>query len=149
MDRAHHPAGVALVEAWGENLRYRVVLRLVFAGDHADHAMSAALEGIAGFGREDLYAAPVQDLFHIVGEGTYQPPILPGQVESAGFLAQLAVKPDQVGRHGLEDEPSHPVPQPLVLLVQPVDNCFPVRGSPVELSQMVFYLDEAPDQMAE
>jgi hypothetical protein len=134
LDRAHDPAGVALVEARGDNLRHRVVLGLVFAGDHGDCAMSAALEGIAELSREDLDAAPIQDLFHVVGEGTDQPPILPGGVEPAGFLSQLAVEPDQVGRHGPEDEPSDSVPEPLVLLVQPVDDRFPVRSSPVELS---------------
>lgn len=132
-DRAQDPAGVALVEARGDNLRHGVVLGLVFAGDHGDGAMAAALEGIAGLSREDLDAAPIQGLFHVVGEATYQPPILPGGIEPTGFLSQLAVEPDQVGRHGREDEPSDPLPEPLVLLVQPVDDRFPVRSPPVEL----------------
>jgi hypothetical protein len=57
---------------------------------------------------------------------------LAGRAEPAGFLGQLAVEPDQVGRHGPENEPSDPVPQPPVFLVQPVDDRFPVRCPPVE-----------------
>lgn len=131
--RAQDTAGVALVEARGDNLGHGVVLGLVFAGDHRDGAMAAALEGIAGLSREDLDAAPIQGLFHVVGEGTHQPPVLPGGVEPTGFLGQLAVEPDQVGRHRREDEPTDPIPEPLVLLVQPVDDRFPVRSPPMEL----------------
>lgn len=148
VDRAHDPAGIPLVEARGDNLRHGVVLGLVVAGDKGDGAMAAALERIAWLGREDLDAAPIQGLFHVVGEGTYQPSVLPGGVEPTGFLSQLAVEPDQVGRHGREDEPSGSLPEPLVLLVQPVDDRFPVRSPSVELGEVLLYLGEVTGQIA-
>jgi hypothetical protein len=111
--------------------------------------MPATLEGVAGLGREDLDAAPVQDQFHVVGEGPQQPPVLAGGVEPPGFPRELVMEADQVGRHGPQDQPSESVPQPLVLLVQPVDNRFPVRGTPVRVGQVPLYQVQAPGKLAE
>ena len=122
VDRTPHPVGVAVAEPEREYLSYRVVPGLVIAGDHSHRAVPAPVEGLAGLGRECLEPAPVQDLQDVVGEGPQQRPVVPVSVAPAQCALQLVVEPDEVGHQRLEDYPPKPVAQPLVLLMQAVDD---------------------------
>ena len=110
--------------------------------------MPAALKGVTWLGREGLDGAAVQDQLHVVGERSQQPPVLPGRPEALSFPRQLVMEPDQVGRHRLQEHSRDAVPQPLVLLVQPVDHRFPMRGTPVRLRQVLLYPAQACCQLA-
>jgi hypothetical protein len=149
VDGAPYPAGIALVEPDGHNLRHRVVPGLVIAGHHPERTVLMALERIAGLSREDVDSASVQDLQDIFGERPQQPLVLPVGVEAADFTVELVVKPDQVGYHGLQDDPSDPATEPLILLVQAVDDRFPVRRTPVELGELFLHLVQAPGHPGE
>ena len=59
------PASIALEEADGDDLGHGVVPCLIVTGDHGQRAVPAAFEPVAGFGREQLDPAPVQDLHDV------------------------------------------------------------------------------------
>ena len=147
VDSAPDPAGVAVEEADSDDLRHCVVPGLVIAGDHPHRAVPAALERIAGLSREDLDPAAVEDLHDVFGEGPYQPPVPLAGFLPAGFPLELVVQPDQVGHYRLQDHPAEAVVKALILLVQPVDDRFPVRRALVELGETLLYFVQAPGQL--
>jgi hypothetical protein len=111
--------------------------------------MPSALEGIARFGREDIHPAPVEDLQEVLGEGPHQLPVRLVGTEPPGFPVQPVVQADQVGDHWFQDHPAEPVTEPLILLVELVDDRFPVRGTPVELGEMPLDPAQALGQLAQ
>jgi hypothetical protein len=111
--------------------------------------MPATLEEIAGFGREDIHPAPVENLQEVIGEGSHQRPVRLAGTEPPGFPVQLVVQADQVGDHWFQDHPAEPVTEPLILLVQLVDDRFPVRGTPVERGELPLDPAQAPGQFAQ
>ena len=116
---------------------------------HRQRTVPVALERIARFGREDVDPASVQDLQDVFGERPEQPPILPVGLESADLTVELIVQSDQIRYHGLQHHAADPAAELLVLLVQPVDDRFPVRRTPVKLAELLLNVLETPDQLGD
>jgi hypothetical protein len=148
LDGPPDPARLALEEPDGDDLGHGVVLRLVVTGHRRQRAVPVAFEGIAGLGREDLDPTPVQDLHDVFGERPKEPRVLPVGREPPDLTVELIVEPDQIGHHGLEDDPPDPAVEPLVLLVQSVNDRFSVHRTPVEFGQLCLHLIQAPGQFA-
>jgi hypothetical protein len=147
LDRAADSAGVALDKAGRNDLRHRVVPGFLVAYHHRQRTVPVALERIAEFGREDVDAASVQDLQDVFGERPEQPLILPVGLESADLTVELIVQSDQVRYHGLQHHAADPAAELLIVLVQPVDDQFPVRRTLVKVAELLLNLPKTPDQL--
>ena len=149
MDRAADSAGGALGKAGRDDLCHRVVPGFVVAGHHRQRTVPVALERIARFGREDVDPASVQDLQDVFGERPEQPPVLPVGLEPADLTVELIVQSDQIRYDGLQHHAADPAAKLLVLLVQPVDDRFPVRRTPVKLAELLLNVLETADQLGD
>src|SRR6516162_2882636 len=96
LHRAPYPAGLALGEPGGHDLRHRVMPGLVLARHHRQRAVPVAVEWISGVGGEDVDAAAVQDLPDVLGERPEQPGVLAVGLEPADLAAELVIQPDEV-----------------------------------------------------
>ena len=90
--------------------------------------------------RRRARSRPVKDLRDIVGKRPQEQGVLIARFDPADLSAELVMQPDQVGDHRFQDDPLHAGTKPLILLVQPVDDRFPVCRTPVELSELFFQL---------
>ena len=149
LDRAADSAGVALDKACRNDLCHRVVPGFVVACHHRQRTVPVALERIAGFGREDVDPASVQDLQDVFSKRPEQPPILSVGLESADLTVELIVQSDQIRYYGLQHHAADPAAELLVLLVQPVDDRFPMRRTPVKLAELLLNVLKTPDQLGD
>jgi hypothetical protein len=90
--------------------------------------------------RHRLEPASVQDEFDVLGEahhelGDRRDRLGPGQ--PFRLLAQAVVKPDEIGRDGLEYGPPRVIAQLLILGMKAIDNATGVIGSPMILASLL------------
>lgn len=149
VNRAPHTPGIALLKSGGGHLRDRVVPCPVIAGRHCDRAMLAAHEEITRCGREDLDPASFEDFQDVPGEGLQQPPVWLVGAEPADFPFQLVVEADQVGYDRIQDDASDPVTKQLILLVQAIDDRFPVCRTLIEPGELPFNFAQASAQLSQ
>ena len=64
---------------------------------------------------------------------------LADRLRACGLTVELVMQPDQISNHRLQHHPAEPTAELLVVFMQPVNDRFAVRRTPVKLAELLFH----------
>src|SRR5699024_7057788 len=136
-DTAVYPAGDGVAKAGGDHVRHGVVAFRVGVVDRARGLMQIGAEGLTDPGPDRFDADAFQGQQCVVCQTVQQGAGGVGVLlrQPGGLARELFVKADHVGDQRVQQATAFTLPQQPVLLVQPVDDHFPVPCACVQLDQ--------------